>query len=506
MSEPRFQETMNDSDEVLWTIERDPALRTTITAIAVLDRPPDMDRLRRKLRAGARLVPRLHQRVVEPPMRLGPPRWVSIGEPDLGYHLRHVIAPPPATLRSVLDMAAPLAMAGFDRSRPLWEFTVVEGLEDGRAALIQKVHHSFTDGVGGIRLAMMLLDAEREPDEAATIAEASRAIPVDAVSPIGMAVDGLAGRAREVAAFGTATARLSAGATRRLVTDPPGAVRDAVRTAASIAKILAPATQRLSPVFRGTSLQWRFDTIDVPLADMRAAGKQAGGTLNDAFLAAVTAGLRRYHVRHGAPVEGLRIDMPISYRSPDDALGGNRFVPARFAVPVGGPEDPIARMQQLGALARAWRDEPALPLTDAMAGVLNRLPKVVTTSVFVAMLKGVDFVATNVPGVPFPVYLAGSRVLAEYAFAPPSGAAVNVALISHLDTACIGVLSDRVAVPDGDVFMASLGEGFDEVLHVVPRLERRARRHERIAGRTSPPAEKTAPAEAPANGKVGASS
>ncbi|HEX2851434.1 MAG TPA: wax ester/triacylglycerol synthase domain-containing protein [Acidimicrobiales bacterium] len=494
MGTPRFQAVMNDSDEVIWTIERDPALRTTITAIALLDRSPDMARLEERLRSGARLIPRLHQRVVEPPFRLGPPRWVSVGEPDLGYHLRHVVAPPPATLRTVLDMAATLAMAGFDRSRPLWEFTVVDGLADGRAALIQKVHHSFTDGVGGIRLAMMLLDVSRDADAAAA-GEVDGDLTAESVSPMGLAIDGLAGRAREALAFARATARISSGAARRVVTDPPGAARDAVRTATSIAKILAPATARQSPVFRGVSLQWRFDSIELPLATLRAAGKQAGGTVNDAFLAAVTAGLRRYHLRHGAPVDGLRVDMPISYRVGDDDLGGNRFVPARFTVPVGTPLDPIERMRTLGALARSWRNEPALPLTDTLAGLLNRLPPIVTTSVFASMLKGVDFVATNVPGAPFPVYLAGAEVVAEYAFAPPSGAAVNVSLISHVGTACIGVLSDRVAVPDGELFLECLREGFDEVVAVVPTKPVRTRPH-----RPKPAA------ATPANGKVGAAS
>ena len=104
----------------------------------------------------------MRQRVATPLLRMGPPQWSGDANFDLRYHLRRVRACEP-TLDAVLDLARTSAMAGFDRARPLWEYTVVEGLEGGRSAMILKVHHSMTDGVGGMKLLLMLFDFEREP-------------------------------------------------------------------------------------------------------------------------------------------------------------------------------------------------------------------------------------------------------------------------------------------------------------------------------------------------------
>jgi len=163
MSDMRYEDRMSDSDALMWTIEKDAMLRSTITAVAVLDRTPDRDRLRDLLDRGSRLVPRLRQRVRANPLSIAPPRWEVDPAFDLDYHVRFVRAPEPGDLRAVLDLAQPIAMAGFDRARPLWEATVVEDMADGRAALIMKVHHAITDGVGSIKLALIMFELERDP-------------------------------------------------------------------------------------------------------------------------------------------------------------------------------------------------------------------------------------------------------------------------------------------------------------------------------------------------------
>jgi hypothetical protein len=196
-----------------------------------------------------------------------------------------------------------------------------------------------------------------------------------------------------------------------------------------------------------------------------AAAHAAGGTLNDAFLAAVAGGMRRYHERNRSALDGLRVTMPVNLRADDDPIGNNRFTPVRFTLPITG-DGPVDRMQQLGDLARRWRREPALPISDVIAGALNRLPVAATAALFGSMLKGVDLVATNVPGLTGRVYLAGAEVLRHYAFPPPSGAACGIALMSHADRACIGITVDTAAVPDPDVLTECLQEGFAEVLTV----------------------------------------
>jgi hypothetical protein len=121
-------------------------------------------------------------------------------------------------------------------------------------------------------------------------------------------------------------------------------------------------------------------------------------------------------------------------------------------------------MRTLGQLARDVRDEPAVGLTDALAMVLNQLPSRMTTAFFGAMLKGSDFVTSNVPGSPFPLYVAGAELERMYPFGPLSGTAANVTLLSHCETCCIGINTDAIAVPDTPAFAASVEAGFAEVL------------------------------------------
>jgi diacylglycerol O-acyltransferase len=462
MSDVRFESRMSDMDALMWGIEKDPLLRSTITAVALLDGPPDRARLLDKIERGTRLIPRLRQKAVSPPFSVAPPAWVTDANFDLAYHVRFVRAAGDGSLRSLLEVAEPIAMQGFDRARPLWEFVIVEGLADGRAALIQKVHHSVTDGVGGVKLAMMLLDFERDaPPEAEPIPDPPEAA---AVSRWGLLLEGIAHEQRRQRGIAARAVRRALDA----AANPIDAAVAAAGDAASLARLLAPAFEPLSPIMQNRSLSVRFDTIAVPLAQLKAAAKRADGRLNDAFVAAVAGGLRQYHDQHDAPVEALRMSMPISIRddAASEALAGNQFVPARFEVPL-TPTDPIERMRSLRALIKTQRNEPALAATEAIAGILNRLPVSLTTQLFGSMLKGIDFVTSNVPGAPIPLYVSGAKLEANFAFGPLAGAATNVTLLSYQDEVHIGVNMDPAAIPDTDVFMGCLRDGFDEVCKVA---------------------------------------
>lgn len=456
----RFERRMSDQDALMWTIEKDPLLRSTITAIAVLDQTPDRERLLDKIERGTRLIPRLRQRVVAPPLNVAPPEWLVDENFDLNYHLRFVRPSGDGSLRSLLDFAAPLAMQNFDRARPLWEFTVVEGLADGKAAMIQKVHHAVTDGVGGIELALMLLDAEREPTaDPGPMPDAPEPDRVPALDRLRQGLDHE--RRRQLG-----IARRALGGLPGVVRDLPTVARATADTAASLGRLLAPAFEPLSPIMRSRSLSVHFDVMTAPLGEMKAAAKKADGRLNDAFVAAVAGGLARYHRRHGAEVEALRMSMPINIRVAGDTLGGNQFVPARFPVPI-GVDDPVERMRTIRRLVGEARAEPALALTAPIAGVLNRLPTTATTQLFGGMLKGIDFVTSNVPGAPFPVFLAGGKLEANFALGPLAGSATNITLLSYLDELQIGVNTDPAAVPDPDVFLDCLHEGFEEIRKVA---------------------------------------
>lgn len=455
-----FEPRMSDSDALMWSIEKDPLLRSTITTVFVLDCTPDRRVFRRRMDRVSRLVPRLRQRVLGHPMSIAPPRWEIDPNFDLDYHLRWVRAAGDATVRQVLDLAGPIAMQGFDRARPLWEFTVVDGLDDGGAAVIAKIHHSITDGVGGVKLLMELLDLERTPDTEPPMPLAPQPSRLSERRRVTDAVRYEA--ARGARATGGLVGAM-ANDLGRIVEDPVGVGMSAIHTTASLAKLLSPASAPLSPLMRERSLSVHFDEITFPLRAFKRAPKVVSGKLNDAFVAGVAGGLRRYHDKHGCEVELLRMTMPISVRSgTKQNVAGNQFVPARFPVPV-GIDDPIKRMACIRELVEHERAEPALMLTDTIAAVLNRLPATVTTNLFGAMLKGVDFITTNVPGPPLPVYMAGAGITAQYAFGPMTGAATNIALLSHCDDVHIGVNTDPAAIPDPDTFVACLRDSFDEI-------------------------------------------
>jgi diacylglycerol O-acyltransferase / wax synthase len=453
----RFEKRMSDSDALMWGIEKDPLLRSTITSVSIFDRTPDRDRIVDKLERGSRLIPRLRQRVVSAPLSPAPPRWVVDPHFDLRYHLRFATAPGDGSLRSLLDVVEPLAMQGFDRARPLWEFTVVDGLADGRGAMAQKVHHSVTDGVGAVRLAMILLDLERDPP--ADESPWPEAPPPDHPGWLERVVDS----ARHEQRRNLGIARRSLGHAARVGRDPLGGGRRAAANAGSVARLLAPAFEPLSPLMRGRSLSMRFDPLVVPTDELKAAARRVEGKLNDAFVAGVAGGLRRYHEAHGAPVESLRMTMPINVRSGEtDALAGNQFVPARFTVPV-GLADPLERLAAVRDLVARQRAEPSLGFVEGISGILNRLPTTLATSVFGRLLKGIDFVTSNVPGSPIPVFFGGGRLEAQFAFGPLTGSAANVTLLSYLDECQLGVNTDPAAVPDPEVFLSCLEEGLAEV-------------------------------------------
>ena len=448
---------MSPADALMWSIEKDPLLRSTIIGVAVLDKPPDRERFEEQLERATRSVPRLRQRIVSPPLNVAPPEFLIDPNFDLHYHVRFVKAPGRGSLRELLDMTSPIAMQGFDRARALWEFVVVDGLEDGRAALIQKMHHSLTDGVGAMKISMSFLDTspepERDPGPMPSVPEPEQRRPLAAL------VDGLGHRyGRRLGALGRVP-RDIAGA----ITQPIGTMRAVVDGAASAARMLRPVTEPLSPIMTGRSLSVRLDTLTASLPAMKAAAKRADGRLNDAFIAAVAGGLDRYHRLHGVPVERLRMTMPINIRPADGTLvAGNQFVPARFAFPV-AITDPLERMTTLKNLLSQQRGEPALGLVSPISGILNRLPVSVSTAVFGSMLKAIDVVTSNVPGAPIPIYISGARLEANFGFGPICGAGCNITLLSYIDDLHIGISTDPAAVPDPEVFVDCLQEGFDEV-------------------------------------------
>lgn len=460
---------MLHTDAFSWYMESDPVLRSTVVAVALLDRAPDWDYLRRRVDRLTRLVPRFRQRVQEPPLRIGPPRWTVDDSFDLDNHLRRTRLPDPADWPTVLQVARVAAMLGFDRDRPLWEFTLLEGLPDGRTAFVTKMHHCLADGIGGLQIAAFVLDASREMPPVEDLPEPPPGATVGAAS---LFVSSLRDNALETVAVASRLARNALPGASTALRRPRRAVTTSLGTAASVARIIRPITRTASPLMTDRRMTRHLETMDLPLEQLHTAARNNGGHLNDAFLAGLTGGLRRYHVRHGMPVTELRMTLPVSIRKPTDPIGGNRIVLLRFALPV-SLTDPGERIARIQRTVSAWRREPGIALTQAIAFGLNLAPR----SYVQGILRRVDFLASDVPGLERPVYLAGAQMLAYYPFGPTIGTAFNTTLLSYVDNCCVGVNIDDAAVPDVDGLMADLQAGFDEVLALAGRPRARRARH-----------------------------
>jgi WS/DGAT/MGAT family acyltransferase len=461
-----FEDRMSDGDALMWGIEHDPILRSTITGVWLLDQAPDRARLLDRAARALHHIPRLRQRVAANPFSIAPPRWEIDPDFDLGFHLRFMRAPGGGSLRDLLDFVQPIAMQSFDRDRPLWELYVVECLEGGRAGLVMKLHHAISDGVGMVQMMGRLMETWRTPDPSRGHRPLPP-LPEPQYKGIGERfLDALGHeRRRQV---GRALGVLDALRTGvpEAIRHPLGTAQDLAEAVASVGRLLKPVAEPLSPIMRGRSLRRHLDVLLVPLAQLRAAAKVAGGTVNDAFVAAMIEGLERYHERHGARADALRMTMPINVREGEKGhKAGNQFVPARFEVPL-GVRDPVARMRRIGELVRQQRSEPALPLIDEISALLNRFPAAVSAQIFGSMLKGVDFVTSNVPGPPMDVYASGALIEQIYGFGPLSGAAANMTLFSYRGACGIGLNTDAVAVPDPEVLRACLVEGIAQVVAV----------------------------------------
>jgi WS/DGAT/MGAT family acyltransferase len=455
---------MNPLETAMWRAEAaDPRLRANVALLELLDSAPDWERLRAAHEWASRMVPRMRQRVVDPALGLGSPRWVTVAELDLDRHVHRVQLGGSGTQRELLDAAGEFFSRPLDRERPLWEVLYVDGLADGRAGYMVKTHHSTTDGLGAVQLMRQLHSRTREHDP-------SRPEPpvpaAQQVTPLEVAAEHVTDvvRAAPLAALRTGAGAL--GGLLRPLGTASAAVGSVVGTARSATRSLATPRSGGSELLTPRGGDWRLEVLEVPLADLRAGGKAAGGSLNDAYLAGVVGGFRRYHERLGAPLGTLTLGIPISLRSQDDPQGGNRFTGARLAADL-AEADPVARVAAIREFVLSVRSAGAggaSAVNDLVGPVLGWLPAPVIGAVSGSLTSGNDVQVSNVPGVTHPVYIAGARIERMYPFGPLPGCAAMVTLLSQEDTCCIGLNLDSAAVTDPEGLVADLQAGLDEVL------------------------------------------
>jgi diacylglycerol O-acyltransferase len=447
---------MTDVEALMWRAEADPRLRSDGVVLDLLDHAPAWDRLVAAHDWAARLAPRLHQRVVEDPLHLGPPRWVAT-DLDLGYHLSRVRLAEGAGHDQLLELAAGLHMAPFDRARPLWQAVLVEGLAEGRAAYLLKFHHAMADGQGAMQLFDLVHShtAEPSPHKHAPARPAA-----DPVTSVDLAVQHGASLVRAVPVTVAKLARKAGG----VLTSP----QSAVSYVQSLARVTSsPGTP--SPLLCNRGLSRRVRTLEVELAALKAAGKAVGASLNDAYLAGLLGGLGHYHRAQGYEIDGLGdlpLAIPVSLRHDAHALGGNRFAGAYVAGPVGEP-DPRRRMELVRDRVRAARAEPALDFLGVTAGVTSRLPSGVLAGLSLRLAGAIDLQASNIPGMRRQAYLGGARIEKMFVLGPVPGSAIMATLLSHDGTCCIGIVTDHDAVTDPDLLLQCLQKAFAEVTEVA---------------------------------------
>jgi WS/DGAT/MGAT family acyltransferase len=447
---------MNGLEALMWRAESDPRMRSTISSIALLDRAPEWERFLAACEWGTRMAPRFRQKVVEPAFGLGTPCWVNDPDFDLHYHVRRTRLTHGGTWRDLLAAAEQVAMTPFDRARSPWEAVLFEGLPGEQAALMVKLHHSTTDGMGGFQLFSKLYSRIRDHDPDKPQPEAP---PPEWISPTDLLVEQMSRDARSV----PGEAIKNAGGLLRALGRPGQTARDARRFVESMARVVADPDAKGSPLLSERSLSWHFMAMDVAFADLRAASKQAGGTINDAFLASLLGAFRMYHAKLGQPIDKMPIAIPISVRSKDDAEGGNKFAGARLAAPV-GLADPRARIEAVHELVSTARAEPAIDGMALVAPALARLPAPLLGGLAGSLTQSNDLQASNVPGFREELFVAGARIERVYGFGPLPGCATMITLVTHGDTCCIAANVDRAAVTEPELFAQCLADGFSEVL------------------------------------------
>ena len=483
----RFDDHMTQADALMWNLESDPILRSTILSTWILDRVPDFARFEAKTKRATQIIPRLRQRVVADPLGIAPPKWDEDPYFDLGFHLRRTALPGKGSIRDLLDLAEPLAMQAFDKDRPLWELHLIEGLEGGRCAVIMKLHHAISDGVGLVKMTECLIERgpDPEPEDAwpspdnntintintnnTTDATSTKASAASALTSWDSVNQALAHRLRTGVDRWRRVASAIADNAANTLRHPIESATTAGETLASVGRVLAPASEPLSPIMRERSTVVRFDYLSVPLPELKRAGKAVGGTINDAFVAAIAGGLARYHASLDAPVESLRMLMPVNVRQGDNSdVAGNQFAPARFEVPV-GINNPAERILAIGKLCRGQRDEPAMPWMAEISNVLGALPVALTRNLLGAMQKTTDFTTSNVPGPRRTTWMSGAQIESFMPFGPLAGASVNATAFSYSGIMHIGINMDAAAVSQPKLLTECLKAGFAEIL-AIPSL------------------------------------
>ncbi|HVM27855.1 MAG TPA: wax ester/triacylglycerol synthase family O-acyltransferase [Mycobacteriales bacterium] len=438
-----------------------------IGGLGVFDGPaPTGEEFRDHLESRLSLVPRYRQRIVEMPLGTGRPLWADDPAFRIGYHVRHTALPSPGSEAQLLALASRVLSQRLDRTKPLWEMWLVEGLEQGRWAIIGKTHHAMIDGVGGVDLLTALLDLSPEP----TAVEDDGWVPRPTPGAVGLL--SAAARSGSRQAIGLARRGLS------LALHPDQALREGLQTAAALAAAATPLVNGAPPsIFNGTPGPHRsVQVVRTRLADYKAVKRATGATVNDVVLSAVAGALARFQAERGVDVAGqqLRACVPVSVRTQDKAgAAGNEITIMAAPLPV-GIADPLRRLSLVRQSMQHLKQSRQAQGAAVMTSIENVLPPAILARAsrlgFSSRLY--NLLVTNVPGPQQPIYLMGRRLqeLAPLAFLAPEHL-LAIAIISYDGQVTYGLLADADAFPDLDELAAHLEDSLAELVKAAAQKE-----------------------------------
>ncbi len=468
---------MSEHEALMWNVEKDPWLNPSGAALVLLDKPIDFPAFQRVMRNAAAKIPRFHQRVVPGFARLSTPAWAPDAEFDLDHHLRQMTLPGDGSDDELFKLATHLYQEPLDRTRPLWRFVAIDGLADGRGALWMMSHHAVADGIGQMRLAE-LYQTRSATDPLPPEIDLEKFI-ADEVAAYAEKESGgdLATNLRTTVTRSTShLVRRQLGLSRRLTAELAMWPADPSRANERLADLTATARSSVgalvntggestsgSPLWKQRSRHRHLEHVRVPLDQLKAAAKRHGATINDAFLAAMSEAVVRYHTARDTPLETINTSFVLSTRK-GSAAGGNSFVPV--PVRVSGAKmsmvDRLADVQE--RIASAKDDATRGGGMTALSGVANLLPTSVVTRAARAAASKLDIATSNLRSAPFPVYVVGSRVLGTIAMGPLAGTPCNATAMSSENNFDIGLFTDPTAIDDPAEFRRHVAESFDDLL------------------------------------------
>jgi diacylglycerol O-acyltransferase len=466
--------------------------------------PPAMEEVIEQVRGRLHLVPRYRQRLAHTALDSGRPVWVDDPSFNLEYHFRHTALPPPGDREQLLRLTARINSQQLDRSKPLWETWFVEGLADGRFALIWKTHHALIDGIAGVDLATVLFDVTREPPVIENSGKPWQPRPEPGTAALLAA--GLRGALNAVLEITTYAIDAA--------THPERAVTRIREVSEGIGEVawaaLNPAPD--TPLNVEIGPHRRFVGVACRLADFKLVKNTFGGTVNDVVLSVVSGALRTFFEERGVRTEGLELRalVPVSVRSKDErGQLGNRIAAMRAGLPV-YVEDPVTRLEVVRLAMDGLKESKQALGAEVIAGVQNFAPPTI-----LAQASRINFstrlfnlLVTNIPGPQFPLYVLGHELEEVFPLAfLPRKHALAVAIMSYNGAINFGLLGDFDALPD----IESIGEALTAELEVLVSRSEEARAQAaaaaevaaEAAAEVAAAAEAAAPAEATEAGEAG---